>query len=109
MYQYDLYKQDGTIERIGTFKDELPFGDTDAGKGLYSYLNCSMIEMIPRDYFKDDLLNLNDKRVKSVVAYGDEEGRFNGDNQTNPHFRVIQSPMGAFDVVGDIIVVTEFA
>jgi hypothetical protein len=85
-YQYTLLKQDGTKEELGvspkkTFKD------------FYNILHCSIIEIIPPAYYKG-------KGYGRCSMYGDEEGRFNSDNERNSHFNVLASD---YDVVGDII------
>lgn len=105
-YQYDLYKQDGTIERIGTFEDELPFGTYDGVTGLYEYLNCSTIEVIPDDYLPASMKLYS----ATAIAFGDEDGRYKEGNERNPHCRVLRDRMNReWDVVGDVVVMSEVA
>jgi hypothetical protein len=109
-YEYTLLKQDGTIEALGAFHKELPFRTEtnqktgEVTKGLYAYLNCTTIECIPAQYYE----NQDWLTDKETVCFGDEEGRFNNENHTNPHFSVLHDPDGGrWDCVGDIVRMVE--
>lgn len=87
MYSYTLYKQDGSIEELGEFEKRFNLDQ------LYKALNCSIVEIIPRDYY-------DVKEHGRATMWGDEEGRFNSDNKENPHFKNLGD---GFNVVGDIL------
>src|ERR1700756_4482375 len=92
LYQYTIYKQDGTIEELKPCKKK-EFGGID---GLYSILDCRTIELIPMDYVP--------KELGRGTYFGDEEARFNSNNHTNPHMKTITDVFGSvWDVVGDIV------
>jgi len=84
-YKYTIYKQDGTIE-------VLPISKKKDFEELYKILNCSIIEIIPSDYYPAGFGH--------STVYGDEEGRFNENNHRNPHFKVLAD---GWDVVGNVI------
>ncbi len=87
-YKYTLLKQDGTTKDLGISKQK-------SFKEFYNILDCHTIELIPNAYV------IGNKRAN---YYGDEEGRFNSNNHTNPHFKIITDIFGQdCDVVGDII------
>jgi len=92
-YKYTLLKKDGSTEDliIGKKKDFSYFRKV---------LNCSMIEHIPHAYYPD--------ASGHAEFWGDEEGRYNIDNNRNPHFKVLRGnpywgDKSDWDVVGDII------
>lgn len=98
-YRYTLYKADGTTEEIGEFKRELSFKDTKKQKGLYSWLECRTIELLPRDYYPEA-----DGKNSNVTFFGDEEGRFTQAPIQNRHMKVmIDSRGNIWDVVGNVV------
>ena len=85
LYQYTLLKQDGTVVTLAPSKKKT-FAE------LYILLDCSTIEIIPRDYYE---------HKGRCTVYGDEEARFSTKSKTrNHHFKVLSED---FDVVGDCI------
>lgn len=86
LYQYTILKQNGTFEKMKPCKKK-------KFEEFYKILNCNLIEIIPTDYYKG--LNYG-----HCTMYADEEGRFNENNYTNPHFLTLAD---GYDVVGDII------
>ncbi len=86
LYKYTLLKQNGT-EQVLAPSQKKTFAE------LYILLNCSTIEIIPSDYYKD-------KKWGHCSVYGDEEARFNQNNVRNPHFQVLSE---SYDVVGNVI------
>jgi hypothetical protein len=89
LYQYTIYNQDGTIEALEPCPKKGFIGDN----GLYELLNCSTIQLIPSDYYKG--LDFG-----KCTVYGDEEGRFNKNNQQNPHFNDLGD---GYNLVGNIV------
>lgn len=93
MYKYTILKQDGSSKVLPICRKK-EFKGKD---GLYELLNCSIIEIIPEDYYKG-------LEYGRCTMYGDEEARFNTNNMRNPHFSVLKDFENAeWDVVGDII------
>jgi hypothetical protein len=93
-YKYTLLKQDGTTEDLGT-------GAKKDFKELYKILNCSLIQIIPDEYY-DGWID------GEVECYGDEEGRYNSENIRNPHFKVLKGnpamgEVAEWDIVGNIV------
>ncbi len=86
LYQYTILKMDGT-------KEALPPSKIKEFRELYKILNCTIIQLIPSDYWK----GMGHGRCS---MFGDEEGRFNDKNIPNPHFRELAP---GYNVVGDII------
>jgi len=84
-YKYTIYKQDGTIK-------VLPISKNKSFEELYKILNCTVIQIIPSDYYP--------KGFGHATVYGDEEGRFKEENYRNPHFKVLAQD---YYVVGDVI------
>lgn len=112
-YRYTMLNQDGTKTEIGTFAKELPFKTVvnqktgEVTKGLYTYLKCSTIELIPEDYYVHQN-KINVELGGPITAmFGDEEGRYDKSNIRNPWFGFFDTPNGVFDVVGNIIAVEE--
>lgn len=93
LYQYTVYKQDGTIERWEPCKKK----EWRGAGGLYEVMGWRTIELIPKDYYAEGW-------NKRGTLFGDEEGRFNQDNHRNPHTKVLTDPDGnEWDCVGDLI------
>ena len=89
-YAYTILRHNGDIKRYPPCKKK-------TFKDFYRMLNCTTIEIIPRDYYKN-------KGYGHCEMYGDEEARFNEDNKRNPYFDTIVAEDGlVWDVVGDII------
>lgn len=93
-YKYTLLKQNGTTEDLGTGKQK-------GFKELYKILGCSLIQIIPDDYY-------DGWADEEVECYGDDEGRYNENNKRNPHFKVLKGNVdlgepAEWDVVGNII------
>ena len=92
MYRYTLLKQDGTTEVL----QESP--KVKGLKFFYDHLNCSTVELIPKDYYEYE------GDSKDWHLWGDEEARFNSDHQRNPQFKVLEDMNGSkWDVVGNVI------
>lgn len=94
LYQYTRLNQDGTKEVLAPCKKK-EFGGED---GLYKLLDCQTIELIPKDYYAD---NMN----KRATIFGDEEGRFSSLNVRNPHMKVLKDALygDEWDTVGNLI------
>lgn len=111
-YTYSIRKQDGTVEDLGSFNKELPFKTEtnqrtgEVTKGLYSYLKCTTIELIPEMYF--DQQDWAQELKGTVTCFGDEDARANNLNVRNPHFSAMFEANGhVWDIIGDIIVQVE--
>lgn len=94
MKLYTLLKQDGTQEELAQLPKEAEL------KQLYEWLNCSVVEIIPSDYYQPEW--------GECIVWGNEEGRFNSENHRNPHTKVlIGNPAfgeeSEWDCVGDLI------
>lgn len=94
MYLYTLLKQDGTQEELAQLPEEATL------KQLYEWLDCTTVELIPQAYYKDEWQG-------RAIVWGDEEGRFKDGNHRNPHTKVIGSPFGYADCVGDLVLAEE--
>jgi len=91
LYKYTVLRQDGTVQVLPPCEKK----EFRGAGGLYDLLDCGTIEIIPKVYYKP---------TGRFTLYGDEEGRFNDENHTNPHFEVIIDMFGQrCDVVGDIV------
>ncbi len=88
-YQYTLLSQDGTTTDLGTSAKRKDFADH------YKTLNCHTIEIMPRAFHPKGMIG---------TVYGDEMGRFDADNHTNPHMQVITDTWGTkHDCVGNLL------
>jgi len=98
-YIYTLIKEDGTSKKIGEYSRTLPFKSSQKRTGMYELLDCTTIELIPRDYYPAaDKVNLD------VTYFGDEEARFEKDVKRNRHMSVlVDDHANIWDVVGDLI------
>ena len=98
-YIYTLVKEDGTTKKIGEYQRSLPFKSSQSRTGMYDLLNCTTVELIPRDYYPEA-----DKLNHDVTYFGDEEARFEKDVSRNRHMSVlIDERNNIWDVVGDLI------
>jgi hypothetical protein len=98
LYQYTVYKQDGTIEKL----EPRPKMEWPGEGGLYELIGngCGHIELLPKDYVPKEF----GRRGEYFI---DGEGRFNSTNYRNPHFKVLTgdifSPSDEWDVVGNVV------
>ena len=88
LYQYTIYRQDGSIEKLEPGKKrEWPGKD-----GLYELIGCTTIQEVPKVYFPKGL-------NKRGHAWCDEEGLFNSKLQRNPNFVAFD---GSY-IVGNVV------
>lgn len=98
-YTYTVYKEDGSSNEVVESARQLGFKATKTKPGLYDMLNCSTIEIIPRDYYPEP-----DSNNPNVTYYGDEEGRFVEGVTRNRRMKVIIANNGLiWDVVGTVV------
>lgn len=98
-YVYTVYKEDGSYNEVIESARQIGFKTTKTRPGLYDVLNCTTIEIIPRDYYPE-----SDKKNENVTYYGDEEARFVEDYKRNRHMAVLIESNGAiWDVVGTVV------
>lgn len=98
-YKYTLYNTDGSSQEIGEFPKALEFKDTAKQKGLYSWLDCRTIEIIPRDYYPEA-----DAKNDKVTYFGDKEARFIEGHEANRRMKVlVDNRGGLWDVVGTLV------
>ena len=96
-YRYTIWTQGGTKIPLGIRDEEMKFKGGDIEPGMYQYLNCTIVEAIPKDYWPDELQNRDDE----VVVFGDEEGRFDSTKKKNPLFKDFG---GDWNIMGDVMV-----
>ena len=104
-YRYTLYRPDGSSTEIGEYKKTLEFRNVFSRKenkeikGMYSWLECSTIEIIPRDYYPDA-----DMQNENVTYFGDKEARLVSEPEQNRHMKVLFDHTGGiWDVVGNLV------
>lgn len=88
MYYYTLLKQDGTDESLAATPKKWSYEVLREEIG-------NIIEIIPESYMPENMQG---------TVYGDEEARFNPENTTNRHMKMlVDDDGGVWDVVGDLI------
>ena len=104
-YKYTLIAPSGEKTELGVLKEQMEFKNSTnqrTGKvtyGMYHYLDCQTIELIPRQYYPDE-----DIDNENIFYLGDEEARMVGEPERNTHMKVLRDEAGnPWDVVGLLI------
>lgn len=93
LYQYTIFKEDGTKQVLPPSKKRSFPGPG----GLYELMGWDTIQLLPNDYVPDGW-------NKRATYFIDENGRFKP-HRRNPHFKVLTDALfgDEWDVVGDVL------